>query len=253
MRLEASIQAFAAALADPLSPPPPATQGRLGIPDARRFSVYRNNVAVGLIGTIEARYPVSRRIAGDAIFRTIARAFVRERRPRSPVMIAYGEDFPGFAADFLAPMEASASLAALPDVARLENAWIEAYHSADRVAASLADLAGLSSDALGETRVVLHPAARLLSFTTPAASLWGACQAEGALPAVTPRAEEALVTRPDMDVRVLVLPPGGYVFAVSLGEGATLAEAARAADDPDFEFGAHLVGLVESGAVESFI
>ena len=72
------------------------TRGRMGAPDARRFAVYRNNVAVGLIGALEARYPVSRRIAGDELFRAMARAFVRARKPRSPVMIAYGGEFPEF-------------------------------------------------------------------------------------------------------------------------------------------------------------
>ena len=69
------------------------THGRMGAPDARRFAVYRNNVAVGLIGALEARYPVSRRIAGDDLFRAMARAFVRAHKPRSPVMIAYGGSF----------------------------------------------------------------------------------------------------------------------------------------------------------------
>ena len=78
------------------------TRGRMGAPDARRFAVYRNNVAVGLIGALEARYPVSRRIAGEDLFRAMARAFVRAHKPRSPVMIAYGGEFPEFMADYLA-------------------------------------------------------------------------------------------------------------------------------------------------------
>jgi hypothetical protein len=36
-------------------------------------------------------------------------------------------------------------------------------------------------------------------------------------------------------------------------EGATLVEALTALDDPAFDFGAHLVGLVESGAIASII
>ena len=66
----------------------------MGAPDARQFSVYRNDVAVGLIGALEARYPVSRRIAGEDLFRALARAFAHARKPRSPVMIAYGGEFP---------------------------------------------------------------------------------------------------------------------------------------------------------------
>jgi hypothetical protein len=65
--------------------------------------------------------------------------------------------------------------------------------------------------------------------------------------------EDALITRPDCDVRVRVLPPLASDFALRLRDGATLIEAAAALNDPTFDFGTHLVGLVESGAVASFI
>ncbi len=275
------------------------TRGRMGAPDARRFAVYRNNVAVGLIGALEARYPVSRRIAGDDLFRAMARAFVRAHKPRSPVMIAYGEAFPEFVADCLAASEAGPATvdwnrhreersdaaiqearcalrstgllrfarndgggsiasnrapACLPDVARLENAWVEAYHAEDAAAATVGELAALSPDALPDTRIVFHPAARLLRFATPAASLWASAQNpdQPAAPAEA-IAEDALITRPDCDVRVRVLPPLGFDFALRLREGATLIEAVAALNDPAFDFGAHLVGLVESGAVASIL
>jgi hypothetical protein len=248
MPFEATIEAFAAALAEPSAAPPAVTRGRLGAPDARRFSVYRNNVAVGLIGALEARYPASRRIAGDDAFRGLARAFARARKPRSPVMIAYGEDFP----EFLAGRDGAA--ASLAEVARLENAWVEAYHAADEDAATVADLAELSPDSLLEARIAFHPAARFLRFSTPAASIWAAAQGcAGPAEPVAGVVEDALVTRPDADVRVRVLPPLAYDFALKLRDGATLIEAAEAMNDPAFDFGAHLVGLVESGAVASLV
>src|SRR5580698_1326671 len=98
MSFETTVHAFAAALGEPSAPPPAMTHGRMGAPDVRRFAVYRNNVAVGLVGALEARYPVSRRLAGDERFRAMARAFARAHKPRSPVMIAYGDEFPEFAA-----------------------------------------------------------------------------------------------------------------------------------------------------------
>src|ERR1700688_1221317 len=106
MSFETTARAFAGALAAPAPAPPAMTRGRMSAPDARRFAVYRNNVAVGLIGALEARYPVSRRIAGDDLFRALARAFERPHRPRSPVMIAYGGEFPKFAAYLAAAAEA---------------------------------------------------------------------------------------------------------------------------------------------------
>ncbi len=248
MSFETTVHAFAAALGEPSAPPPPTTHGRLGAPDARRFSVYRNNVAVGLIGAIEARYPVARRIVGDEVFRAMARAFVRAHKPCSPVMIAYGEAFPEFIAG-CDGVERS-----LVDVARLENAWVEAYHSEDAGVATVAELAALDSDCLPDTRIVFHPAARLLRFATPAASVWASAQDCGGPAALAEgAAEDAMITRPDLDVRVRVLPPLGYDFALRLLEGATLIEALAALDEPAFDLGAHLVGLVESGAVASII
>ncbi len=254
MSFETTIDAFAAALGEPSAPPSAMTHGRMGAPDARRFAVYRNSVAVGLIGALEARYPVSRRIAGDDLFRAMARTFVRAHRPRSPVMIAYGGAFPEFAATYLAGVETAPSLAGLVDVARLENAWVESYHAEDAAAVSVTELAALSPDCLPETRIAFHPAARLMRLAVPAASVWASWQ-PGAEPAASEPAgaEDALITRPDCDVRVRVLPPLGYDFALRLREGATLVEAVAAVNDPAFDFGAHLVGLVESGAVASII
>jgi Putative DNA-binding domain len=354
MPFETTVRAFAAALGEPSAPPPATTHGRLGAPDARRFAVYRNNVAVGLIGALEARYPVSRRIAGDDLFRAMARAFVRAHKPRSPVMIAYGEEFPEFVTAYLAAAEAGAGpasqqitvaftrrslrrfsspqspsngrasfgrpmagedqgggshgpmrqgsrgasnnllgpsdpppigrseerpsigrampaptrgggcangidsvrhdLACLADVARLENEWVEAYHAEDASVATVGELGSLSPDCLPGTRIAFHPAARLLRFATPAATVWASAQvSNGSVAPTEGLGEDALITRPDCDVRVRVLPPGGYDFALKMREGATLIEALTALDDPAFDFGAHLVGLVESGAVASII
>jgi len=248
MPFETTIRAFAAALAEPSAAPPAMTLGRMGAPDLRRFSVYRNNVAVGLIGAIEARYPVSRRLAGDDLFRAMARAFVREHKPCSPVMIAYGVEFP----EFLAGCDGLE--ACLIDVARLENAWVEAYHAEDATAATVAELAALSPDDLPGARIAFHPAARLMRFSTPAASVWAAAQTCGASVApIQAIGEDALITRPDCDVHVRTLPPLAHDFALRLREGATLIEAAQALNDPAFEFGTHLVGLVECGAVARVI
>ena len=142
----------------------------------------------------------------------------------------------------------------LADVARLENAWVEAYHAADAAAATIGDLAELSPDLLPGARIAFHPAARILRFSTPAASIWASAQsADGPAAPTQGAGEDALVTRPDAEVRVRVLPPLGYDFALRLREGATLIEAALALDDPAFDFGTHLVGLVESGAVAAIM
>ena len=187
------------------------TRGRLGAPDARRFSVYRNNVAVGLIGALEA---LSGRAASPA---TTPSAPWRAPSSGAKAALASHDrlrrDFPEFVAAH-AGVEPC-----LPDVARLENAWVEAYHAEDAPAATIGALAELSPDCLPGTRIAFHPAARLLRFSTPAASIWASRESgDGPAAPVQAMAEEALVSRPDSEVRVRILPPLGYEFALSLRE-----------------------------------
>jgi len=238
---EATISAFARALADPHAPP---------AGDARRFAVYRNNVAVGLIRNLEARFPVTRRLVGDDFFRGMAGAFVAREKPRTPVMIHYGAGFPAFVRGFTP----AAELPYLPDVAALEDAWAEAYHAAEAEPLPAAALAEVASERLEGLRFAFHPAARLIEFATPAASLWAAHQSEGEPAAPELWAPEAaLVARPQADVQVRRLPEGGFAFAAALRDGATLGEAAApliaAGGDP----GAHLVGLIQAGAVAALL
>ena len=248
MPFEATLEAFVQALSDPASPPPPETLGREGRPDARRFAIYRNNVAVGLIAAIEARYPVVRRLVGDEFFRAMARAYVAGKKPRSAVLIHYGANFP----DFIARFEPAIEIPYLADVARLENAWVEAYHSWDAAPLTLAALAAVDPAQFDALHFSPHPAARLLRFAHPAASIWAAHQGPGEpRPLEDWRAEDALVARPEADVTVRVLPPGGWAFATALFAGASLGEAAQAGEGEGFDPGSHLVGLIEAGALRS--
>jgi len=245
MSFDSALATFARALGDPRAPIPDFTRGGAGVPDAKRFAVYRNNVAVGLIGALEARFPVTRRLVGEDFFRAMARAFVLAAKPQTPVLIHYGAGFPEFVARF-PPAE---GLPYLADVARLEDAWVDAYHAAEAPALTLADLAGVEPERLPSLAFAVHPAARLLDFAHPAASIWAAHQ--GDQPPRAPsqwRAEPTLITRPEADVVVRVLPPGGFAFASALCVGVSLGEAAAQFDEDDNDPVAHLIGLVEAGA-----
>ncbi len=91
------------------------------------------------------------------------------------MLIHYGAGFPAFVRGF-AP---AADLPYLPDVAALEDAWADAYHAAEAAPLPPAALAEVEPERLESLRLAFHPAARLLSFATPAVSLWAAHQGEG--------------------------------------------------------------------------
>lgn len=239
------LDAFVRALADPAAPAPAGVTAHNG-PAHRRFSVYRNNVAVGLIEAVGARHPVTRRLLGEDRFRPLARAYVAAEKPASPVLLAYGGGFAAFAA----PVLESAGLGDLVGVAALESAWMDAYHAAEAEPAGMDLLAALDPDRLADTRLRIHPSARIVAATGPAVSLWAAARAEtlgDVPPADGP--QTALVVRPAAEVTVTLLPPADAPFAAAVLAGAPLGAAAAAAVDPAFDFGRALVGLVAAGAV----
>jgi len=91
---------FAEALRDPSKPLPMGLVSQNSHGLEQRFAVYRNNVAIGLIEALEARFPVVRRLVGEEFFTAMARVFVQAHPPRSPLLMIYGDSFPQFIAGF---------------------------------------------------------------------------------------------------------------------------------------------------------
>jgi hypothetical protein len=91
---------FAAALLDPAAAAPGDVADPQGNPAPRRFAVYRNNVAVGLVNAVGGVFPAVKRIVGDEFFNAMALAYVRAEPPTSPVLLQYGQGFANFIAGF---------------------------------------------------------------------------------------------------------------------------------------------------------
>src|SRR6201992_754077 len=119
--------AFAAALIDPERETPAGVAGPAGKGAVKRYNIYRNNVTVSLIDALAAVYPAVQRITGIDFFRAMARFHVRAAPPSSPLLFEYGRDFP----DFIAQYEYARAMPWLADTARIERAWLDAYHAAD--------------------------------------------------------------------------------------------------------------------------
>jgi hypothetical protein len=239
--------AFAAGLIDPGRPVPDFVAGPRGKAATRRYAVYRNNVTVSLIEALTAVYPATRRITGPDFFRAMARSHVRASPPTSPLLFEYGREFP----DFIAAYEPARAMPWLPDVARIERAWLDAYHAADAVPLAPSALAGVAPERLAGVVLTPHPATRILRSPHPAVSIFAANRRDGPAGSTAARGpEDALITRPALEVVVRHLPPGGAAFLTRLAAGATLAAAAEAAlgEAPAFDLAAGIAALLEAGA-----
>ena len=91
---------FAGALLDAGRPIPDGVTAHNAAIPTRRFGVYRNNVVTGLVKVLRARFPAVEKIVGEEFFAEMARVFVAERPPRTPLLAAYGDDFAAFIAAF---------------------------------------------------------------------------------------------------------------------------------------------------------
>ncbi|MCP8885212.1 putative DNA-binding domain-containing protein [Devosia sp. XJ19-1] len=237
---------FVAALTDPTRAVPAGLVSPRGTTDAKRFAVYRNNVHVSLTAALAARFPVTRMVVGDDFFAGMARLHVGQTKPTTPVLLHYGDSF----ADFIAGFPPASELPYLPDLARLEAAWSDSYNAADIGGLSPTGLAAMAPETLADLSLALAPAARLISSAYPVGSIWSAHQQVPFVPPKQSGTEHVLLTRPQADVRLTIIPPAAAALLRALADGLTLGAAADAvfATHPDFDPGSALVGLAGLGA-----
>jgi hypothetical protein len=242
-----SFATFASALLDPAGATPAVVLGPAGKGAVKRYNLYRNNVTVSLINALAAVYPAVRRITGDEFFRAMARFHVRATPPSSPLLFEYGRDFPAFIETY----EYGRGLPWLADVARIERAWLDAYHAADADPLCAEELATFPSERLADAVFTAHPATRIVRSAFSAVSIFAANRSEAAVDQIdagTP--EDALITRPNTDVTVRHLPEGGAAFLQGLMSGQSLGEAAALALEvsPSFDIATNIAGMIEAGA-----
>jgi hypothetical protein len=241
---------FAAALRDPQRSAPSGLATQDGASASARFAVYRNNVIVGLVDALAARFPVTLRLVGDEFFRAMARDFARRHPPRDPVLWHYGTTLP----EFIAGFGPAATLPWLADLARVEVAWSEAWAAPEAQALAPVALQGLDPQRLLASRATLHPATRLLRSAHPAGSLWSAHQTDGPPEAPDPWVpEDLLLTRPQALVELRCLPPGAHaaLAALAAGEALEAAFAAALGEAPDADPGRLLALFLDAGALAS--
>jgi hypothetical protein len=247
---DATQRAFAGALLDAEMPVPESVTSSHTAAREKRFAVYRNNVVVGLIDALASRFPATLRIVGEEFFRAMARLYVAGYPPRTRLMMYYGDDFPEFIAGFIP----AAEMPYLADVARLEAARTLAYHAADAMPLDPGYLRSVGPSALENLRIQPHPSAQIVRSEHPVVTIWAMNAGERELGEIAQwHAEDALIVRPELEVFVRSLPPGGATFLGDLFAGETLLNAAGRAQQAagDFDLASNLAGLISSGvAVE---
>jgi hypothetical protein len=249
---------FVRCLFDPDLQIPPDIVSHTARHPTRRFNVYRNNVIVSLVDVLQAYFPVVERLVGERFFRAMARAFVIQSPPRSPILSRYGDGF----ADFISTFEPVSDLPYLADVARLEWLRQRAYHAADQRSLQPHDFAAVPPEQVGAIVVTCHPSLGALSSMYPVLSIWKAnTQRDDIAPvSLDQGGEDTLVVRPnsrDGTMGVMVMPLGVGVrhFLAALQDRQCLADATTMALHyaPSFDLQHALGALMTIGAFVGWI
>ena len=208
----------------------------------------RHNRTVSLTDALASGFPVCHALVGDELFQALARRFMELSSPRSTVLTTYGDAF----CDFIDTFPLVRSVLYLGDVARLESARIFASHAAHTPPLTVDELASLAPCRWDQMRVDLHPSVRIVTSRYAIVSIWEA-HVHGCNPSVIDSSvpEDALIARPDLEVEVHRLHPGGALFITKLLGDATLRAAADAAARADsrFDLVSNLSGLLRSRIV----
>ena len=246
------IQVFADALRDPDENIPEGVIGPDNKPAPKRFSVYRNNVALSLREALEQTYPGVRKIVGTENFNILASIFFSLYPPKIPLMQAYGEMFPEFLSEF-EPLQHSPFLV---DLARVEKYWNEAYHASDEAILDAAELGKIDGEQLLHTRFSAHPASAVVQSDYHLYELFlsrdEACETSVSYEKAG-SAQAVLVTRPVLEVLVHKLGSAEAEFFKMIIDHATLGECVgRAMEmDENFDPSAAIALMLKTGTVSA--
>ena len=216
------------------------------VPAERRLAIYKNNVYTQLIEALRDSFPAVHRLTGAEFFRFAATEYLMAHPPRSPTLLAYGENFPAFLEGF----EPASSVPYLPDVARLEQLYLESYHAAEAVPLPMAAFARYLSERLTQPHLRLHPSARLIASPFPVSRIWEVNVRSSAIDGkkrIPGGPEYLLIVRPRATVEVRRVSRGAHAALAALEQGCSIDEAlaAGAEADPGTDLGRHLLSLAD--------
>jgi hypothetical protein len=187
------------------------------------LAIYRNNSRSSFLRVLQETFPVLEKIVGTEFFRYLAHEYYHQCPATAPFVREYGHSMPTFLEGF----EPVSKLPYVSDLARLELAWLAAYHAPDAVSLPAEEVIARIGEDPDRALVQLHPSLNLVSSNYQVASLWRHNKTSDAPPPLKlgQGGEAILIVRPDLQVDVHDLSQPLYVFICEIMNGNSLGRA----------------------------
>ncbi|WP_417317595.1 putative DNA-binding domain-containing protein [Emcibacter sp.] len=189
-----------------------------------RLMIHHNNCLITLEEVLAANFPVLCRLVGRPFFRQLARSYIREHPPQTPVLAEYGQYLP----DFIAGRRELASHAYLQDMARLEVAWNRTLHGRDEKPQEPADLEKVDLAEPDQLLFRFLPSLELVTSRFPLLRIWNANRdpvAEADEISLDEGPDHIILSRPEWRVHALSVEPWVFELVRLLREGESLGRA----------------------------
>jgi hypothetical protein len=237
-----------------------------------RLGIYRHSILGGISSALMGIYPVCTRLVGDTFFTHMVAGYLRKYPSESADMGDYGEFLADYLDTFLVKINQHQGLKYLPDVARLEWLWHQAFNAAelsialstepsnsleqDDAIIPLSKLANIPVEQQGRIVFKLQPSLGLLSSIYPIHDIWQANQVESDNSNLIKLTEEyrefAIWRSPNFVMRIETLSiAGGLAFMNDIQQGHSFAGIAAKEYPSSVED--LLTHFLQSGLVIGFI
>lgn len=139
-----------------------------------RMDVYARAYELRLLEVLRTDFPALHVLAGDEVFETLGRAYIRAHPSDSPNARWFGNRF----ASFIARSDAFASSEVMAEMARFEWAMGLAFDAPDQSPLSLDQLARIPPDRFPGATFPIHPSVQRLGLAWNVPAFWKAVESK---------------------------------------------------------------------------
>jgi hypothetical protein len=186
-----------------------------------RLNIYRNNVFGNFESVLSSIYPAIKRLVGEDYFEKLVLDFCKKYPSRSGNLDDFGSEFP----QFLQQTRRKHKLPYLPDTARLELFFHQAYFCKDAVDFDLKKFQKIPPEDFFNLTFKLHPSCFLIASKFPIFSIWQSNVNEKKPKKLSlQQAESALISKALGQVEIIKLSPAEFIFLENVSKEKNLFE-----------------------------